>query len=370
MASTISTSSTDLGNLLKPLCRIAPRKNGGAHGYLLIEVVGESLRVTANNANQQMMLSAPAQSFKMTGEDASYCVPAAKLEQIVSALPRAAGVTLTHSDGKVKVVCGRARFTLLAFQASDFPQMTIEDSASTRLTVDGSVVAGALRQVGFCAARNEARHYLNGVLFEMAPGRLTVAASDGLRLGVVDLCVEAVEDASFILPSSCIEDVALFITSAAGESIELAICSNLVRFTSRAGVLYSTLIDGKFPDYRRLVDAAEKGVPLQINRQDMADSLSRVALLSQGGSPFVRLGCQGESLTVQSVAGDDAAFDVLPCDYTGDPFEVGLQVGLASEIVRALPSDQLRFIYNGASGTLLRPTDFPSHSFVLMPVRL
>lgn len=370
MASTIETTSTDLGNLLKPLCRISPRKNGGAHGYLLFQLADGSIEVTASNAHQQMSLKGNTAAFLTSGDDESFCVPAAKLESIVSALPRSAGVTLSHSDGKIKVVCGSARFTLLAFPASDFPQMTIDNSASTVMLVDGALVAGALRQVGFCAARNEARHYLNGVLFEMAPGRLTLAASDGLRMGVVDLGVEAVNDDSFILPSSCIEDVALFISSAAEEQIELAICSNLVRFTSPTGVLFSTLIDGKFPDYRRLINAAEKGVPLQINRQEMADSLSRVALLSQGGSPFVRLGCQGESLTVQSVAGDDAALDVLPCDYTGEPFEVGLQVGLASEIVRSLPSDQLRFVYNGASGTLLRPTDFPSHSFVLMPVRL
>jgi len=369
MASTIATTSTDLAALLKRVCRVSARKAAGIYSHLLIAASQSGLEISANNGQQQITLSAPVGTYSLSGSGDQFCVQAAKLVQIVSALPRGAEVTLTHSDGKVRIVSGRARFTLVTLPAKDFLQMALADEdANVCLSVDGDLISGALRQVGFCAGRTDVRHYLNGVLFELSSGRLTLAASDGYRLGVVELSVDGVADASFILPSSGIEDVVLF---CAATRVEITSSAKLVRYAAPAGVLYSTLVDGEFPDYRRLVDAAEKGASVQVAKNDMADALARVALLSHGSSPVVRIACQGDNLTLQSVAGDDVAQDILPCSYSGGPFELGLQVSLAGEVVRALGSEKINFHFNGAaSGTLLRATDFSSHSFVLMPVRL
>ncbi|MBK3919866.1 DNA polymerase III subunit beta [Pseudomonas stutzeri] len=376
MASTIVISSADLSAILKPVCRVARRKGSDIYSHLLLDASAKGLTLTANNSQQQITLSVPHRSYTYSSDVGlsvdRYCVHASKLESLTNALPLGSEVRLVHSEGKLMIVSGPSRFTLIALPASDYPSMGI----STEKLVDGLMVAGdeiskSLRQIGFCAARNDSRHFLNGVLFEFASGRLSLAASDGHRLGVVDLAIDCDMDAKFIVPSSCIEDVALF--CAGSSRVEISMVSNLVSFTTPGGgVLHSTVIDGTYPNYRQLLTAAEQGVPVQVDRADMSNALSRVAVLGSATNPLVRMNCCDENLTMQStVSGDDAALDVLPCDYTGEPFEIGFQANLVGEAVRALASDEICVHYNGmASGTLLRAPDFPSHSFVLMPVRL
>lgn len=376
MASTIVISSADLSTVLKRVCRVAKRKGSDIYSHLLLEVCDQSLTVTASNSQQQITLSVPRSAYTFSndaevGSD-SFCVHASKLESLTNALSQGSEVRLTHSGGRVTIVSGQSRFTLIALPAMDFPRMLItQDKACGGLVVAGDEISTGLRQVGFCAARNDSRHFLNGVLFEFSPGRLSLAASDGHRLGVVDMAMAGASDVTFIIPSTCIEDLALF--CAGSSRVEVARVDNLVSFTTPGGgVLHSAVIDGTFPNYRQLLSAAERGVPVQVDKSDMSNALSRVALLGSASSPLVRISCEDASLTMQStVSGDDAALDVLPCDYSGEPFEIGFQANLVGEAVRALASDDICVHYNGmASGTLLRAPDFPSHSFVLMPVRL
>ncbi|MBM5458921.1 DNA polymerase III subunit beta [Pseudomonas sp. P66] len=367
----ISIKSTDLAQYLKTVARVPQRKATDVYGHLLLEVSTAVLSLSAHNGQQQMTLDVPADLFSLTGEGFAVCVPASKFDQVIASLPKGAMVTISFAESKVVIASGRSRFSLATLPAEQFPVMEFTaDQSKGELTLPGGTLSTAIHQVGFCAARTDVRTYLNGVLFEFKPGLMTLAASDGLRLGVVDVAVEGQPMQHFILPSACIEDVCQFV--GAGD-VQIATSGNMARFSRAGGVLHTKLIDGKFPDYRKLVAAAEKGDVARVAREEFAGAMARVALLSEGTVSLVRLAVTADAISIQSVGGnaEDIADDVLPCDYHAEPLEIGFNGSLAGEIVRSLGAQEIDVIFSGAaSGTLLRARDLPSHSFVLMPVRL
>ncbi|MCU9528519.1 DNA polymerase III subunit beta [Pseudomonas mosselii] len=367
----ISIKSTDLAHYLKTVSRVPQRKATDVYGHLLLEVSNEVLRLSAHNGQQQMALDVPADLYSLSGGGFSVCVPSNKFDQVISALPKGAMVTISYTEAKIVIASGRSRFSLATLPAEQFPVMEFSPEQSKgELLIPGATLSTAIHQVGFCAARTDVRTFLNGIFFEFHPGTMTLAASDGLRLGVVEVPVDGNPMQQFILPSACLEDVCQFLGT--GE-VQIATSGNMVRFSRAGGVLHTKLIDGNFPDYRKLIAAAQKGDLARVSRDEFAGAMARVGLLSEGVVSSVRLAVSADTISVQSVGGSatDIADDVLPCDYHAEPLEVGFNGALACEIVRSLGASEIEVIFTGAaSGTLLRARDLPSHSFVLMPVRL
>ncbi|WP_409286979.1 DNA polymerase III subunit beta [Pseudomonas guariconensis] len=365
----ITIPSNDLVQPLKTVARVADRKAGDITGHILIDVTPERLTLSAHNGQKQVALDVSADRFLTNAASFSICVPAQKFEQVVSSLPKDANVVIKIDGTKVIISSGRSRFSLATRPATDFPLMEFtSDQNKGAAVLPGGVLTKALRQVGFCAARNDMRVFLNGVLFDFSEGIVTLAASDGLRLGVVDLPHPGTPMQRFILPSTCIEDVCQF---AGTGDIEIATSGSMARFTKRDGVLHTKLIEGGFPNYRQLLETAAQGNLARFNRDEFAGAVTRVSLLSDGSIPRVRLAVCPGSVSIESVGMDDLANDILPCDYHAAPLDIGFNGALAGEIVRSLDGDEIDVYFGGgASGTLLRGRDLPSHSFVLMPVRL
>lgn len=366
-----SIKCSDLAHYLKTVARVPQRKATDVYGHFLIQVDASGLVLSAHNGQKQMSLTIPADLFTLQGDGFAVCVPALKFDQVVSALAKDALVSIQFAEPKLVISAARSRFTLATIPAEHFPFMEFTaDQSKGELNIAGSTLSTAVHQVGFCAARNDVRVMLNGILFDFQQGLMTLAAADGLRLGVIDVPVTGEPMQNFILPSSCIEDVCQFVGTG---SVRVSTSGSMARFTREGGVLHTKLVEGKFPDYRKLLAAAEQGNVARIGRDDFAGAMARVGLLSEGAVSLVRLAVSAESISIQSVGGraEDMADDVLACDYNSEPLEIGFNGQMAGEIVRSLGAIEIDVIFSGAaSGTLLRARDLPSHSFVLMPVRL
>lgn len=362
---------SDLAYYLKTVARVPQRKATDVYGHFLLQVDASGLMLSAHNGQKQMSLTIPPHLFSLQGDGFAICVPAVKFDQVISALAKDAMVSIQFVGPKLVISAARSRFSLATIPANHFPVMEFTaDQSKGELNIAGSTLSTAVHQVGFCAARNDVRVMLNGILFDFQQGLMTLAATDGLRLGVIDVPVTGKPMQNFILPSSCIEDVCQFVGA---ENVQVATSGSMARFTREGGVLHTKLVEGKFPDYRTLVTAAERGDVARIVRDDFAGAISRVGLLSEGAVSMVRLAVSADSISIQSVGGaaEDMADDVLACDYHAEPLEIGFNGSLAGEIVRSLGAHEIDVIFSGAaSGTLLRARDLPSHSFVLMPVRL
>lgn len=366
----LSILSTDLANVLKHVCRVSIKSAGDSTGQVLLKVTQTCIAISSHNGKQQITMSLQGQSISVDAPG-DICVNAAKLEQVISSLPKDKLVSISLKDEKLLITCGRSRFNLATLPSANFPAVEFSDQdVLGSLSLGAGVLGTALRQVGFCAARNDVRYYLNSVLFELTPGALSLVATDGHRLGVTEVQVDSAVSGQFLLPSTCIEDVAAF---AGTGQIDVTFTKQMVRFTSKAGVLFSRLVDGTFPQYKSHVANAALGQMVRVGRTDIATAVARVTLLSDSKNPAVKLSVKPDTIAIQSISSDvqNEANDVLPCDYSADPFEVGLNGVLAAELFRSLGDEDVELIFNGAaSGTLLRNRSFPSHSFVLMPVRL
>lgn len=367
----LTIKAHDLASFLKAVARVPNRKATDVYGHILLEVSMTSLRLSAHNGQKQMSLEIPAGLFTLVGDAFSVCVPSLKFDQVIAALPKEAMVHIHIADTKLVIASGRSRFSLATLKADQFPVMEFTaDQSKGELILPGSTLSTAIQQVGFCAARADVRVALNGIFFDFQVGQMTLVASDGYRMGVVDVPVEGGTMQNFILPSTCIEDVCQFVGSG---DIQIATSGNMARFTKAGGVLHTKLVEGKYPDYRKLIASAEQGDVARVIRDDLAGAMARVSLLSEGTVSVVRLAVTSDSISVQSVAAkaEDMANDVLPCDYHAAPFEIGFNGSLAGETIRSLGGKEIDVIFTGAgSGTLIRARDLPSHSFVLMPVRL
>lgn len=366
----LSIHTSELTNVLKHVCRVSIKSAGDYTGQVLLDVTPSCVGISAQNGKQQISMSLKRSTLTVEATGA-ICVNSAKLEQVISSLPKDKVVTFNLNDEKLQITCGRSRFNLATLPAQNFPAIEFcDENALGALSLSGGVLSTAMRQVGFCAARNDVRFFLNGLLFDYSPNTLTLAATDGHRLGVTEVQVDSSVTGQFILPSDCIEDVATF--AGAGQ-IEVAFNKQMVRFTNETGVLYSRLVDGKFPQYKNHVTNAALGQVVRVGRSDIASAVARVTLLSDSKNPAVRLSVKPDTIAIQSISTDvqNEANDVLPCDYSADPFEIGLNGVLAAELIRSLGGDEVDLTFNGAaSGTLITTPSYPSHSFVLMPVRL
>lgn len=367
----ISIKSSDLAHYLKTVCRVPDRKSTGVFGHLLLEVDSSQLRFSAHNGHKQMTLAIAPDLYSLVGEAFRICVPAQKFDSVIGALPKDAAVSIQLAETKVVIASGRSRFTLATLPAEQFPVMEFTaDQSKGDLLIPGETLSASIRQIGFCAARSDVRTFLNGIFFEFRAGTMTLAASDGYRMGVIDVPVEGAPMQHFILPSTCIEDVCQFVGSG---PVLISTSGSMARFTRDGGVLHTKLIDGKFPDYRRLVDSAAKGDVARVTRDDLAGAIARVTLLSEGTMPLVRMTITSDSISVQSVGGgvEDVANEVLPCDYHAEPLEIGFNGVFTNEIIRSLGDKECDLFFNSSgSGTLLRGRNSASTSFVLMPARL
>lgn len=359
-----------LANVLKQSGRIASDKASDIAGNLLLSAQAGQLDVTAHNGQQHMTLHYLEVNVLAAGD---ICISAKKFEQIVCSLPPDREVTVTVGEDKATVTCGRSRFSIATLPASNFPQALLpEDQTQRALTIDAQALRDGIRRIAFCVARRDVRTYLNGMLFDVGEGKLTLVGTDGHRMGTAEIKVPTENTLKFTLPVACLEDVATFASQ--GE-IEIQHSGNLVAFIGPHGVLTSRLIDGRFPNYADLITRAEQGTPIKMSRDAITSAVARVSLLSDGKSQAVKLKFGQQSVEVLSVSNGvsevEEAEDLLPCDFSSDPFEVGLNSKYAQETFRAVETNELQFFYTGSgSGTLVMAKDCPHQKFILMPVRL
>ncbi|MGE8065163.1 DNA polymerase III subunit beta [Pseudomonas sp. NPDC089569] len=366
----LTISVTDFANVLKQVCRVALRSSGDILGQVLLDATATGLTISAQNGKQQMTMSPNASALTVEVPGA-ICVNAAKLDQVILSLPKDKPVSIVLKDDKLQISSGRSRFNLVTTAAVNFPSVDfpVQDVIGS-LKVAGGALTTGLRQVGFCAGRNDVRYYLNGVLFDLAPDSLTLAATDGHRLGVTEVPVNSCLSGQFILPSTCIEDVAVFCGTG---DVEVSFSKQMVRYTTHSGVLFSRLIDGTFPKYKNLLTNAAQGMIARVDRNEIASAVARVTLLSDSKIPAVKLTLTNDEISIQSISADvlNEANDVLPCSYKSEPLEIGMNGAMTTELLRALGSEEVDLYFrNDGSGTLFTTKNYPSHSFVLMPVRL
>lgn len=358
--------------LLKPLQRVVNvverRQTMVILSHLLLEAEdGGTFRFTATDLEVELASEGRAE----VAEAGRTTVPARKLNDIVRSLPEGSVVTLELDGERVRVSAGRSRFTLSAMAAEEFPGGDTPDERVT-LNLDQADLKRLIDGSAFAMAQHDVRYYLNGLLLELREQDLRAVATDGHRLALVGMRLEsgAGEPERIIVPRKGVMELSRLLGGDGGE-VRLGIGQQGIRAETSGATLTSKLVDGRFPEYERVVpqDNDKRAV---VDRDTMAAALGRAAILSNDKFKGVRLALGPGQMSVQaSNPEQEQAEEEFEIEYNGEPIEVGFNVSYLLDALNALPAGNVTLdLKDAASSCLLTSANAPEARYVVMPMRL
>lgn len=355
--------------LLKPLSLVASvverRHSLPILANVLLRFTDNTLNLIATDLEVELKATVRA-----TGHEGEAAIPARKLLDICRALPAEAMVELRLDKGKAVVKSGRSRFTLATLPAGEFPSIETEAWLS-QISVPQGVLHALLDATAFCMAQQDVRYYLNGLLLEIDTNELRTVATDGHRLAHshATLAAAAPEARQVIVPRKGVQEALRFLEPSE-TPVEILIGANHIRFVANGIVLTSKLIDGRFPDYHKVIPQAQSK-KLVLPKEVLRETLTRVAILSNEKYRGVRLSLATGSLRVTAHNPEqEEAFEELPVEYAGEEMEIGFNVSYLLDAISAVRSGDLVLGLNDAdsSGTIRSETG--PGVYVVMPMRL
>ena len=304
-------------------------------------------------------------------EGGQITLPARKLMDIVRNLPEGVGINLTLEQERAILRAERSRFSLATLPASDFP--SVEDIGATEpVVLPQQDLRELIDRTHFSMALQDVRYYLNGLLLELEPQRLRAVATDGHRLALGELSgdVRINENQQVIVPRKGVQEL-LRLLDTSEETVRLELGSNHIRVTLPELRFTSKLIDGRFPDYQRVIPPVEDNV-MTADRETLRQALVRASILSNEKYRGVRFILEENLLRIQSNNPEqEQADEELSVDYQGSRLEVGFNASYLLDALGALQGEMVRMgLVDANSSCLLQNGDDESYRYVVMPMRL
>ncbi len=303
--------------------------------------------------------------------DGEITVPARKLMEICKSLPDGAALKFDVDDGKAVLRFGRSRFSLSTLPASDFP--SVEEAAGTlEFSIPQATLKTMLDNTSFAMAQQDVRYYLNGLLFEVGADYLRVVATDGHRLAMhtEKMKIPVSGKTRVIVPRKGILELTRLLTEG-DETVSLVIGTNHIRAKTRDFTFTSKLVDGKFPDYDRVLPKGGDKV-LTAVRNDLRSALNRTAILSNEKFRGIRLMLATDELKiVANNPEQEEAEDIISVEYKGSNLEIGFNVSYLVDVLGVLTTDAVQMVLSDSnSSVLLQATENSPSLYVVMPMRL
>lgn len=334
---------------------------------LLLEGKDGTISLTATDLEMQISMSVESE----TAEPFATTVSARKLLDICRSLPDGSQLRLADQDSRLQVSAGRSKFNLQTLPASDYPTMTRTPNSQLTLRLAQKELRHLLRQVDFSMAQQDIRYYLNGLLLEVNGERLHVVGTDGHRLSYI--CTDLGQNfdkQEIILPRKTVTELIKLLEDNDDEVV-IEISPNQANFTFANIRLISKVIDGKFPDYNRVIPVGHKN-RLSINRMDVLQAMQRASILSNEKYRGIRLVLGANSLRlISSNSEQEEAEEELEIAYSGEPLDVGFNVTYLIDVLNNAQSETVDFSFADAnSSCLVTVPDNANYKYVVMPMRI
>ncbi len=370
--------TTSRSTLLKPIQAVIGvverRQTMPILANVLLVVRGQELAVTATDLEVELVARVPIDKSDSAGE---VTVPGRKLLDICRALPDDANVQVQLDGDRLIIKSGRSRFVLGTLPAAEFP--VVDDvEAVQSLQLSQVDLRTLLEKTHFAMAQQDVRYYLNGLLLETGKKVVRAVATDGHRLALCELATESAKgngkatkgDAhQVIIPRKGVQELQRLLTG--DGAVTLAIGTNHVRATIGDIRFTSKLIDGRFPDYERVIPKPQGNV-LKAGRDVLRQALQRAAILSNEKYRGVRLELADATLRIQANNPDqEEARDELEVEYSGQSLEIGFNVNYLLDALAAVDSEQVEMGFVDANSSCLISGVGPVQArYVVMPMRL
>jgi DNA polymerase-3 subunit beta len=337
---------------------------------VLLEKKGGKLTFLATDIEIQVTTSAEIGDGDSEG---AVTVSARKLQDILRSLPESSEVTLALEDKRLQIKSGKSRFNLLTLPAEDFPRMAMAETEPRRIVVTQKEFRYLLGQTQFAMAAQDVRYYLNGLLLLLDGGELRAVATDGHRLAYASMALDeqvSLPKQELILPRKTVLELNRLLTDSE-DSVQIEMMPNQIRFQFGNIVLVSKLIDGKFPDYERVIPASLRNL-VSLNRLALLQSLNRAAILTNEKFRGVRLILAQGSLKIMAANQEhEEAQEEIEVDYSGETIDVGFNVGYLLDMLNNASTELVEWGFNDANSSALLTLPGNTHfRYVVMPMRI
>ena len=335
---------------------------------VLIRKTGAQLQFTTSDLEIQIRTTA-----ELDGDEGNFTttVGARKLIDVLRSMPSDQTVLLESAQNKLILKGGKSRFTLQTLPAEDFPLVQEAASFGPTFSVPQKVLKELLNQVSFAMAVHDIRYYLNGILFVAEGKQLSLVATDGHRLAFSSAMLDVeVPKQEVILPRKTVLEMQRLLSDKEG-AIEMQFAGNQAKFSFEGMEFVTKLVEGKFPDYNRVIPRNHKNI-ITLGRAPLLASLQRTAILTSEKFKGVRLNIEPGTLRVASNnAEQEEAVDELDIDYDGEAIEIGFNVTYLIDALANMEQDMVKIeLADSNSSALLTIPDNATFKYVVMPMRI
>ena len=334
---------------------------------VLLEHRDGRLYVTATDLEMQIT----AHSELAGKETQATTVGARKLQDLLRALPDDSTLTVDGTGTRMTLRAGRSRFNLQTLPAADYPRIGVGQDQVQALSLPQRDLRGLLKSVEFAMAQQDIRYYLNGMLLVIDKGSLQAVATDGHRLSWASLAVAGdFQRQEVILPRKTVLELGKLLGDV-DDPVTLNVLANQVRFTFANIELVSKVVDGKFPDYNRVIPAGH-GKRIELPRTELLASLQRAAILSNEKFRGVRLVLGNDQLKIICTNSEqEEAEEELEIAYKGDALDIGFNITYLLDVLQNMAMERVQLAFGDAnSSALVTVPERDDYKYVVMPMRI
>lgn len=336
---------------------------------VLIQSSGSEVALTATDLEVQIRTKA---QIEESGETQSITLSARKLYDILRSLPSESSVALEAKENRLTVKAGKSRFSLQTLAGQDFPTVAPSSDKGVVLKLAQKNLKALLERVQYAMAQQDVRYYLNGTLLSVNGNQLTLVATDGHRLSyTTEQLAESYEKAEIILPRKSVSEL-IKLLAPTDEPVTLTLRANQVEFVFGHIELLSKVIDGKFPDYTRVIPT-NYNKHLTLNRLDLLQALQRASILSNDKIHGVRLLLSKNNLAVVCTNNEqEEAQEDLDVQYNQEAIDIGFNITYLMDVMNHLTSDTVVCSFGDANSSVLItvPGAEDRFKYVVMPMRI
>ncbi len=303
-------------------------------------------------------------------------VNAKKFADIVKMAPDGSDLALKLHDGWLEIDAGRGKFRLATLDADSFPRMSAEGAAESAFEIPQNALYRLIEKTQFSMAQQDVRYFLNGLLFDQQADGLVTVATDGHRLACARLPgVMSAEPRQVIVPRKMVMEMQKTVSRDSGDPVRLTLRDQQIELLCGDHQLVSKLIDGRYPDYQRVIPK-HNAKRATLNKAELRAVLQRASILSNERLSGAEFGLTERELCIEARnAESESSTESMPIEFSGDPMNITFNISYLLQILAVIDAEQVVFELDGSeSSALIRPGDDPSglveSRFVLMPMKM
>lgn len=334
---------------------------------VLLVLEGNNLSLTATDLEVELIGRV---ELAEAGEDGEITVPARKFLDICKSLP-SEDIEFILNNQKVTIKCGRNKFSLVTLPASEFP--AVEETVGTHeLSLQQSALKNMMDQTAFAMAQQDVRYYLNGMLFEITNNKLKAVATDGHRLAICDIDTEfqAESKTEAIIPRKGIQELMRLLDNSETD-ITVTLGTNHLRIVTPGFVFTSKLIDGRFPEYDRVLPKNGDRTLIS-NREELKDAFSRAAILCNEKYRGVKMNLSNHLLSIHANNPEQEEAEIdMGVEFDGEDLEIGFNVTYLLDVLNTMKCEKVKWTLGDSnSSALIEDAEDGNSLYVVMPMRL